>query len=224
MEEEEYLHKVRHRLRKEILVPLRKAMDLPEIYIAAKQWDSIPYNRVASVAMKRYKGKFLEHDGERFRKYLEDVKAGKAKIAAGGLLPHEIVAQLNIGNYYGQACAEEDYEVASLQWQRMVDDLLKQGKMKNCLAVCDVSESMVGRSGSMGGWSGSMGGWSGTGSMYGISTHLDTFRDNASPMDVLVALGLLVSELNEEPWKGKIITFSRQPQLHLIKGDDLRSK
>ncbi|KAB2633705.1 hypothetical protein D8674_029952 [Pyrus ussuriensis x Pyrus communis] len=179
MEEEEYLHKVRHRLRKEILLPLRKAMDFPEIYIAAKQWDSIPYNR----------GKFLEYDGERFRKYLEDVKAGKAKIAAGALLQHEIVAQLNIGNYYGQACAEEDYEVASLQWRRIVDDLLKQGKMKNCLAVCDVSESMVG-----------------------------------SLMDVSVALGLLVSELNEEPWKGKIITFSRQPQLHLVKGDDFRSK
>ncbi|KAM1760162.1 hypothetical protein ACFX12_003062 [Malus domestica] len=108
MEEEEYLHKVRHRLRKEILVPFRKAMDLPEIYIAAKQWDSIPYNQVASMAMKRYKGKFLEHDGERFRKYLEDVKAGKAKITAGALLPHEIIAHLNIGNYYGQACAEED--------------------------------------------------------------------------------------------------------------------
>ncbi|KAM1238606.1 hypothetical protein ACFX2I_039294 [Malus domestica] len=202
MEEEEYLHKVRHRLRKEILVLLRKAMDFPKIYIAAKQWDSIPYNRVASVAMKRYKGKFLEHDGERFRKYLEDVKAGKAKIAAGALLPHEIIAQLNIGNYYGQACAEEDYEVASLQWQRMVDDLLKQGKMKNCLAVCDVSGSMLG-------WSGSMGGWSGTGSTYGILTHLDTSRDNVSPIDVSVALGLLVSELNEEPWKGKVITFSR---------------
>ncbi|KAM1650331.1 hypothetical protein ACFX15_002899 [Malus domestica] len=91
MEEEEYLHKVRHRLRKEILVPFRKAMDLLEIYIAAK-----------------HKGKFLEHDGERFRKYLENVKVGKAKITAGALLPHEIIAQLNIGNYYDQACAEDD--------------------------------------------------------------------------------------------------------------------
>ena len=26
----------------------------------------------------------------------------------------------------------------------MVDDLLKKGKMRNCLAVCDVSASMIG--------------------------------------------------------------------------------
>src|ERR1044072_5239671 len=39
-----------------------------------------------------------------------------------------------------------------------------------------------------------------------------------------LALGMLVSELSEEPWKGKVITFSANPQLHLIKGDDLRSK
>ncbi|CAB4276667.1 unnamed protein product [Prunus armeniaca] len=45
------------------------------------------------------------------------------------------------------------------------------------------------------------------------------------PMDVSVALGLLVSELNQEPaWKGKVITFNRNPQLLAIQGDDLRSK
>ncbi|CAN8247804.1 unnamed protein product [Cochlearia groenlandica] len=37
-----------------------------------------------------------------------------------------------------------------------------------------------------------------------------------TPMEVCVALGLLVSELNEEPWKGKVITFSKNPQLHIL--------
>ncbi|KAE9453038.1 hypothetical protein C3L33_15061, partial [Rhododendron williamsianum] len=44
------------------------------------------------------------------------------------------------------------------------------------------------------------------------------------PMEVSVALGLLISELSEEPWKGKVITFSANPQLHTIEGDSLRSK
>ncbi|XP_058726247.1 uncharacterized protein LOC131597573 [Vicia villosa] len=44
------------------------------------------------------------------------------------------------------------------------------------------------------------------------------------PMVVSVALGLLVFELSEEPWKGKVITFSSDPQLHLIEGDSLKSK
>ncbi|XP_061355673.1 uncharacterized protein LOC133300178 [Gastrolobium bilobum] len=180
VEEAHYAYRVRDRLRKEVLVPLRKVLELPEVYIGANRWDLIPYNRVASVAMKFYKEKFLKHDKERFEKYLQDVKSGKATIAAGALLPHQIIGSLRDG---------DGGEVAELQWKRMVDDLLKKGKMKNCLAVCDVS-----------------------GSMSGV------------PMEVSVALGLLVSELSEDPWKGKVVTFSERPQLHLIEGDDLESK
>ena len=150
-------------------------MDLPEVYISAKQWCDIPYNRVASVAMKLCKYKFLKHDEERFLNYLEEVKQGKSKISAGALLPHEIIRSLNGG---------DDNQVAELQWKRMVEVLLKQGKLKNCLAVSDVSVSM-----------------------------------SRTPMEVSVALGLLVSELSEEPWKGKVITFSEFPLLHFIQGD-----
>ncbi|KAF7125037.1 hypothetical protein RHSIM_Rhsim12G0020100 [Rhododendron simsii] len=175
-----YAYRVRDRLRKEILVPLRKTLELPEVYIGSNQWGSIPYNRVASVAMKFYKEKFIKHDKERFEEYLEKVKSGKATIAAGALLPHEIIASLNDA---------DGGEVAELQWKRMVDDLSKKGKLKNCLAICDVS-----------------------GSMHGV------------PMEVSVTLGVLISELSEEPWKGKLITFSQNPTLQMVLGDDLRSK
>ncbi|KAJ6703220.1 hypothetical protein OIU85_029215 [Salix viminalis] len=180
IEEAHYAYRVRDRLRKEVLVPLRKALELPEVYIGANRWDSIPYNRVASVAMKFYKKKFLKHDAERFKQYLNDVKAGKTKIAAGALLPHEIIESLN---------DDDGGEVAELQWKRIVDDLLQKGKMKNCIAVCDVSGSMFG-----------------------------------TPMEVSVALGVLVSELCEEPWKGKLITFSENPTLQMVEGDSLLQK
>ncbi|XAR64342.1 hypothetical protein NMG60_11024646 [Bertholletia excelsa] len=180
IEDAYYAYRVRDRLPKEILVPLRKALELPEVYIKANQWNLLPYNRVASVAMKMYKEKFLKHDKERFTEYLEKVKAGKAKIAAGALLPHDIIGALNDG---------DGEQVAELQWKRMVDDLAKKGKLKNCLAICDVSGSMTG-----------------------------------IPMEVSVSLGLLLSELSEEPWKGKIIAFSTNPKLQMINGDDLWSK
>ncbi|KEH26114.1 plant/T31B5-30 protein [Medicago truncatula] len=180
VEEAHYAYRVRDRLRKDVLVPLRKALQLPEVFIGANQWGLIPYNRVASVAMEFYKEKFLKHDEERFEKYLQDVKAGKTTMAAGALLPHKIIKSF-LNGYGG--------EVDELQWKRIVDDLLKKGKMKNCLAVSDVSASMYG-----------------------------------TPMEVSVALGLLVSELSEEPWKGKVISFSAEPELHVIKGDDLKSK
>ncbi|MFS7944618.1 putative von Willebrand factor A-like domain superfamily [Helianthus anomalus] len=110
--------------------------------------------------MKNYKEKFLKHDTLRFEEYLNNVKSGKAKIAAGALLPHEIISCLE---------DEDGGQVAELQWNRMVEDMLKKGKLNNCLAICDVSGSMCG-----------------------------------TPMEV--------------------ITFSENPMLETVQGDDLRSK
>ncbi|KAF8658461.1 hypothetical protein HU200_058913 [Digitaria exilis] len=180
MSEEHYSYHALHRLRREVLVPLRKVLELPEVYMSAQRWSELPYTRVASVAMRRYKSLFKKHDEERFGKYLEDVEAGKAKIAAGALLPHEIAAAAYRG---------EDDDVSELQWRRMVGDLRSKGSLSNCIAVCDVSGSMHG-----------------------------------TPMEVCVALGLLISELSEEPWAGKVITFSERPEIHLIKGETLAEK
>ncbi|PQQ03994.1 uncharacterized protein Pyn_19359 [Prunus yedoensis var. nudiflora] len=48
------------------------------------------------------------------------------------------------------------------------------------------------------------------------------------PRELAVSLGLLVSELREEPaWKGKVISSGHLPDqllLHSIEGDDLKSK
>ncbi|KAH0764581.1 hypothetical protein KY285_000452 [Solanum tuberosum] len=151
IEDAHYAYRVWDRLRKQVLVPLRAALELPEVYIGRKDWGSIPYNR------------------------------GKAKIAAGALLPHQIIKALNDTDDGGQ--------VAELQWKRIVDDLSKKGKLKNCLAICDVSGSMTG-----------------------------------TPMEVSVALGVLVSELSVEPWKGKLITFSNNPTLQIVEGENLISK
>ncbi|KAF8701423.1 hypothetical protein HU200_033586 [Digitaria exilis] len=180
LSEEHYAYHVLRRLRREVLVPLRKVLELPEVYMSAQRWSELPYTRVASVAMRRYKDLFKKHDEARFDKYLEDVEAGKAKTAAGALLPHEIAAAAFRG--------EED-DVSELQWRRMVEDLRKKGSLSNCIAVCDVSGSMSG-----------------------------------TPMEVCVALGLLISELSEKPWAGRVITFSSTPQIHKIEGKTLGPK
>ncbi|WJX56343.1 hypothetical protein P8452_42009 [Trifolium repens] len=185
VEEAHYAYRVRDRLRKDVLVPLRKVLELPEVFMSANQWCLIPYNRVASAAMAFNAEFFLKYDKERFEKYLEDVKAGNTTIAPGVLLAHAYALE--------SLRVVGTKDVYELQWKRMVDDLLKKGKMRNCLAVCDVSRSM-------------------DESMHG------------TPFDVSVALGLLVSELSDEPWKGKVITFSAKPQLHSIQGNDLKSK
>ncbi|CAN6201072.1 unnamed protein product [Urochloa humidicola] len=180
MAEEHYSYQALHRLRREVLVPLRKVLELPEVYMSAQRWSELPYTRVASVAMRRYKALFKKHDEARFGKYLEDVAEGKAKIAAGAVLPHEVAAPAFRG--------EKD-DVSELQWARMVEDLREKGSLSNCIAVCDVSGSMSG-----------------------------------TPMEVCVALGVLISELSDKPWAGRVITFSRRPEIHMIKGKTLQEK
>jgi hypothetical protein len=65
LSEEHYAYSVLHRLRREVLVPLRKVLELPEVYISAQRWSQLPYARVASVAMRRYKSLFKKHDDRR---------------------------------------------------------------------------------------------------------------------------------------------------------------
>ncbi|KAI3935272.1 hypothetical protein MKW92_013260 [Papaver armeniacum] len=95
----------------------------------------------------------------------------KYKIASGALLPYQIIQSLRYEE-------ENDCSLAELQWKRMVEDLSRIGKLKDGLAIADVSGSMTG-----------------------------------TPMDVSVALGLLISEMSHEPWKGKLITFTQNPEL-----------
>ena len=180
LEEAHYAYRVRDRLRKQVLVPLHKVLEIPEVYMSANMWETLPYNRVPSVAMKNYKSHFLKHDSDRFHEYLDDVKRGDSTIAAGALLPHEIIESLE---------DSDGGEVAELQWKRMVDDLSKKGKLSNCIAVCDVSGSMSGK-----------------------------------PMEVCVALGLMISELSEDPWKGQVITFDDNPKIQRIQGESLYEK
>ncbi|WCJ26751.1 hypothetical protein M5689_008545 [Euphorbia peplus] len=177
VEEAHYAYRVRDRLRKDVLVPLRKVLELPEVYIGQKKWGEIPYNRVPSVAMKLYKEKFFKHDAKRFSKYLKDAKT----VAGGAMLPAETIKSMN---------DDDGGQVAELQKKSMVDGLLKQGKkLKNCLAICDVSKSMIG-----------------------------------APMEVALTLGVFISELSEEPWKGKLITFSENPTLQKVQGESLIQK
>lgn len=67
--------------------------------------------------MKKYKKFFMKHDEERLKKYLESVKRGDAKIAAGELLPCEIDE--------GTGCV-----VAELQCQRMVNDQMDKRRIQ----------------------------------------------------------------------------------------------
>ncbi|KAL0004106.1 hypothetical protein SO802_011667 [Lithocarpus litseifolius] len=114
--ESHYVYRVRNRLQKEVLVPLRKALKLPEIYeCQSMELNLLQYDRILSVALKTYKRAFYKHDRERFLQYLQNVQCPELpKTTANNLLPHEI---LNLLQYVN------GLEVAERQWKRMLDNL-----------------------------------------------------------------------------------------------------
>lgn len=140
MDDEQFNERAFAYYRKHYITPLREHIKIPEKFMSAKKWNEIDYQRVSSVCMKRNKKHFVKRDPDRFNQFLQDVQAGKKKIASGSLLPHEIV-----GNFM-KDCSEasEIDEVSNLQWRSYVDNLKKSGTLKSALSVCDVSGSMEG--------------------------------------------------------------------------------
>ncbi|KAB8111172.1 hypothetical protein EE612_048744 [Oryza sativa] len=182
LSDEHYAYRVRNRLRREVLVPLRKVLELPEVYMTAGKWEQMPYARVPSVAMRQYKGAFEKHDKSGVAGFLDEVRTGHARLHVGAAMPHELVAA---------ALKGEHDEAAELQWRRMVSALAAGGRLSNCIAVC------------------------------GLSSGGDVAKP---PGAAAVALGLLISELSQDPWKGRVITFDATQQLHKVCGATLVEK
>ena len=140
--------------------------------------DDLPYERVASVAMQRHKEAFQKRDKPRVAGFFDEVRTAHARMAAGAVLPHELIAA---------ALKGEQDDAAELQWRSMVYALSAEGRLDNCIAV------------------------------FGLMTGTAATDPAVS---AAVALGLLISELSQEPWKGRVITFD---ETHL-QGANLKEK
>lgn len=118
---------------KKDLRALRKYLDIPEIKMAANEWETICYSKVASNCMNKYGKNFRKHDEERFSAYMDDVKAGKSEIKANTLYPYDIVRKYLLG-------LERDNDVMEAQWNAL-PNYIEEGR--NILIVADVSGSMT---------------------------------------------------------------------------------
>lgn len=73
------------------------------------------------------------------------------------------------------------------QWRNFVDQARQSGTFENSLVVCDVSGSM----------------------MFGCGSNID---GQSAPINICLALGVLISQVIAPPFNGKVITFSNKPQ------------
>jgi len=127
------MHKYLKLTPKEFRKRLVSMTKVVETQMCANEWDKINYGQVPSVAMNQYRTTFLTHDRVRYTDYIADVKAGKQKINASVLFPHQLYQAINKG---------EDADAVEAQWDNLPDYMADT--TERIIPVCDVSGSMEG--------------------------------------------------------------------------------
>lgn len=119
---------------RKLIVSLRNHLNIVEQSMSAKEWDAINYERVAAVAMRRYKDAFKRHTPYKWEKYMAAVAAGTAKINSGSLTVVDIMSDI---------INSKERRSGIAQWNSIPKQPI------NALAVIDVSGSMDSGSGAM---------------------------------------------------------------------------
>ena len=112
-----------------------------EQQMCAKKWNEIEYSQIPSVAINKYNKAWYRNDEERFKKYLKDVKAGKSKINASAIFPHDIIKEaLYTTDWSMSIKGLNDAQIA--QWNALPNWL--GDSVNSLIPVCDTSGSMYG--------------------------------------------------------------------------------
>ena len=101
-----------------------------ETKMCAKDWNSIEFGKLPSLASARYQKAFGRNAHEAYSAYVAALEKGEAKINAGAVFPYDVTKSLYSGNA----------AVANAQWKALPDYC--EGSTENVLPVIDVSGSM----------------------------------------------------------------------------------
>lgn len=131
-----FANKVRKHMQltpKEFRQLLVKLSNTVEQKLCAKDYESINYSHVPSLAMSRYMTAFHKRDTDRFVKYRESLKSGEAgvKVNAAAVYPYDIIKSLRHGG---------DKTVNQKQWESLPHYVVNS--TERILPMADVSGSM----------------------------------------------------------------------------------
>jgi hypothetical protein len=161
-----------------------------ETNMCAKDWDSINFSHVPSVAASRYK-KAFNRNTPMYAAYVASLVKGdnpEVKVNAGAVYPYDVLKG-RIGGYIKFDKTELD--LVQKQWEALPNFVGDA----NILPLVDVSGSMSCPAG-------------GDGSKSGVTC-----------MEVAVSLGLYLADKNIGKFKDTFLTFSDKPELLHLKGN-----
>lgn len=124
--------------RKEYRALCSQLSNTVEQKLCAKDFASINFSQVPSVASARYQKLFHKVDGERYREWIAELEKPQAeravgvKVNAGAIYPYDIIRSIK---GYG------DNSVAQAQWDALPNFM--GDNTENILCMSDVSESMT---------------------------------------------------------------------------------
>lgn len=188
--------------RKQVLVPLRRKIDILETKLCDRNYETIDYEKVPSVAMNKHskvpstKGKkrniqnaFMRNDMTHFNEYKSKLVRGEAKVNVSALFPHQIVTNY-CDEHHNSFKHNTHDDLIEAQWKTMVTQVAELGTLNETLVLADVSGSMRGM-----------------------------------PMLISYTMGILVSSIAKcEVWKDVVLTFESKPQLVKVVGSTLFEK
>jgi len=104
-----------------------------ETKMCAKDWSSIEFDKLPSIASMRYQSAFAKRAPALFELFKAKLVTGEVKVNASTLFPHDIVANIRSGN--------GDSFVLGEQWKALPDYLGERSD--KVLVMSDVSGSMM---------------------------------------------------------------------------------
>ena len=161
-----------------------------ETNMCAKDWDSINFSHVPSVAASRYK-KAFNRNTPMYAAYVESLVKGdnpEVKVNAGAVYPYDVLKG-RIGSY--MKFDKTELDLVQKQWEALPNFVGDA----NILPLVDVSGSMTTLAG-------------GRDSKSGVTC-----------LEVAVSLGLYLADKNEGKFKDTFLTFSDKPELLHLKGN-----
>jgi hypothetical protein len=201
-QDKEYLKKYRQSCTK-----LNKKLNVPEVSMSAKKWAEINFKNVPSVCLDRHNKAFLNElinensskDSPNGNRYPDDDDRIKCRnnlinsLVNNNINAKELFPHEVIRKFVGYSCIQNsitDELLCKAQW-KIIKDNLKKSLNENKNITIGNLVPLVDVSGSM----------------------------NGEPMQVAIALGLLISELTNKHFQNRVITFESTPKWHILNKD-----
>lgn len=221
LDEEQAYNKAK-RLYRKVISKLTQNIDVPEVKMCGKRYASIEFDRVPSVSMKKYRKAFAnEKLGRReipVDKYLTGDRSNdpdriecrnnlliairERKIKGKQNFPHEIVHSLMKTPTRGGFSVET--EIFQLQWEAIRNEVVRTVAEKSSSLSPSTTSVNLGKLVPLVDVSGSMDG---------------------TPMEVAIALGILISEVNHPAFRDRFISFETKPTwVNLSEAKDIAEK